>query len=123
VALKLIAPELAEDERFRERFLKEPRLAASLDHPNVIPIYEAGEREGHLYLAMRYVEGSDLRTLLGRDRRLPPERALRVPRSPARSTPPTDARSCTWPCDELIVRRGIVLGKQVRVTGAAAAAR
>ena len=42
VALKLIAPELAEDERFRSRFLREPRLAASLDHPNVIPIYEAG---------------------------------------------------------------------------------
>ena len=55
VALKLIAPELAEDERFRDRFLREPRLAASLDHPNVIPIYEAGEHEGHLYLAMRFV--------------------------------------------------------------------
>ena len=54
VALKLIAPELAEDERFRERFLNEPRLAASLDHPNVVPIYEAGEHDGQLYLAMRY---------------------------------------------------------------------
>ena len=64
VALKLIAPELAEDERFRSRFLREPRLAASLDHPNVIPIYEAGEHDGQLYLAMRFVEGSDLRTLL-----------------------------------------------------------
>jgi serine/threonine protein kinase len=42
VALKLIAPELAEDERFRSRFLKEPRLAAALDHPHVVPIYEAG---------------------------------------------------------------------------------
>ena len=62
VALKLIAPELAEDERFRRRFLKEPRLAASLDHPNVIPIYEAGEHDGQLYLAMRYVEGDDLKT-------------------------------------------------------------
>ena len=55
VALKLIAPELAGDKRFRERFLKEPRMAASLDHPNVIPIYEAGEHNGQLYLAMRYV--------------------------------------------------------------------
>ena len=61
VALKLVAPELAEDERFRERFLNEPRLAASLDHPNALPIHEAGEDDGQLYLPMRYVEGSDLR--------------------------------------------------------------
>jgi ABC-type branched-subunit amino acid transport system substrate-binding protein/DNA-binding beta-propeller fold protein YncE len=78
VALKLIAPELAQDKRFRERFLREPRLAASLDHPNVIPIYEAGERDGHLYLAMRYVEGSDLKTILQRERKLAPERALAI---------------------------------------------
>ena len=78
VALKLIAPELAEDARFRERFLKEPRLAASLDHPNVIPIYEAGELDGQLYLAMRFVEGSDLKKILQRDGRLAPEATLRV---------------------------------------------
>ena len=78
VALKLIAPELAQDERFRPRFLREPRLAASLDHPNVVPIHEAGERDGQLYLAMRYVEGSDLSTVLARERTLPPERALAV---------------------------------------------
>ena len=78
VALKLVAPELAEDKRFRERFLREPRLAASLDHPNVIPIYEAGERDGQLYLAMRYVDGSDLKTVLARDGKLAPERALRI---------------------------------------------
>ena len=64
VALKLLAPELAEDERFRERFLRESRLAASIDHPAVIPIYEAGESEGVLYIAMRYVEGTDLKRLL-----------------------------------------------------------
>ena len=80
VALKLIAPELAEDERFRSRFLREPRLAASLDHPNVIPIYEAGEHDGQLYLAMRFVEGSDLRTLLDAEGKLPPERTLDDPR-------------------------------------------
>jgi ABC-type branched-subunit amino acid transport system substrate-binding protein len=78
VALKLIAPELAEDEHFRSRFLREPRLAASLDHPNVIPIYEAGEHEGQLYLAMRFVEGSDLRALLGAEGKLSPERTLEI---------------------------------------------
>ena len=78
VALKLIAPELAAGRAFPRRFLREPRLAASLDHPNVIPIYEAGERDGQLYLAMRYVEGSDLKTLLERDGTLAPERALPV---------------------------------------------
>ena len=78
VALKLIAPELAQDEEFRARFLREPKLAASLDHPNVIPIYEAGEHDGQLYLAMRYVEGSDLRTLLKRESKLSPERTLAI---------------------------------------------
>ena len=76
VALKLIAPELAEDERFRARFLREPRLAASLDHPSVVPIYEAGEREGRLYLVMRWVEGTDLRRLLEAEGTLDPERTV-----------------------------------------------
>jgi ABC-type branched-subunit amino acid transport system substrate-binding protein len=78
VALKLIAPELADDKRFRDRFLREPKLAASLDHPNVIPIYEAGEHDGQLYLAMRFVEGTDLRTLLDSEGKLPPERTLAI---------------------------------------------
>jgi YVTN family beta-propeller protein len=78
VALKLIAPELAGDERFRSRFLKEPRLAAALDHPHVVPIYEAGEYEGQLFLAMRYVEGSDLKSMIERDGRLAPEQAVAV---------------------------------------------
>ncbi|MBV9049340.1 MAG: protein kinase, partial [Solirubrobacterales bacterium] len=64
VALKLLAPSLAEDEAFRERFLVESELAASLDHPCVVPIYAAGEAEGGLFIAMRYVEGSDLKGLL-----------------------------------------------------------
>jgi ABC-type branched-subunit amino acid transport system substrate-binding protein/predicted Ser/Thr protein kinase len=78
VALKLIAPELAGDKRFRERFLKEPRMAAALDHPNVVPIYEAGEHDGQLYLAMRYVEGSDLKTVLEREQKLSPDRAIAI---------------------------------------------
>jgi ABC-type branched-subunit amino acid transport system substrate-binding protein/streptogramin lyase len=78
VALKLIAPELAQDDQFRRRFLKEPKLAAALDHPNVVPIYEAGEHDGQLYLAMRFVDGSDMRTLLRADGDLAPERALDI---------------------------------------------
>ena len=75
VALKLLTPALAADERFRDRFLRESELAASLDHANVIPIYEAGEADGSLFIAMRYVEGSDLKALL-RDGPLSQERAV-----------------------------------------------
>lgn len=75
VALKLLAPELASDERFRARFLRESVLLASLDHPNVIPIYDAGEADGRLFIAMRYVEGGDLRDVL-RAGPLEPEPAL-----------------------------------------------
>jgi YVTN family beta-propeller protein len=64
VALKLLDPRLAEDEAFRERFLAESELAASLDHPCVVPIYAAGEAHGRLFIAMRYVEGRDLKELL-----------------------------------------------------------
>jgi tRNA A-37 threonylcarbamoyl transferase component Bud32 len=71
VALKLLAPELSQDERFQQRFLRESRLAASLDHPNIIPIYEAGESRGLLYIVMRYVEGSDLQAVLDQDGPLP----------------------------------------------------
>jgi YVTN family beta-propeller protein len=78
VALKLVAPEFASDERFRERFLAESELAASLEHPNVIPIYDAGQVDGQLYLAMRYVAGSDLKTLLAREGSLEPKRALAI---------------------------------------------
>lgn len=78
VVLKLLAPELAEDNTFRERFVRESRLAASLDHPNVIPIYDAGEAGGRPYIAMRYIEGPDLKQLIRRDGALPPERALRI---------------------------------------------
>ncbi len=78
VALKLMAPELAHDERFRERFLRESQLAASLDHPNVVPVYDADEAAGVLYIAMRYVEGTDLRELLRLDSPLPPARAVAI---------------------------------------------
>src|SRR5512133_1164364 len=67
VALKILALELADDDRFRERFLNESRMAASIDHPNIIPIYDAGEDKGVLYIAMHYVAGSDLKALIARD--------------------------------------------------------
>ena len=78
VALKLIAPEFSEDAPFRDRFLTETELAASLEHPNVVPIHDAGEVDGQLYIAMRYVEGSDLKTLLAEQGVLEPARALAV---------------------------------------------
>jgi WD40 repeat protein/tRNA A-37 threonylcarbamoyl transferase component Bud32 len=68
VALKLLAARLAEDESFRDRFLRESELAASIDHPNIVPIYEAGTTEDILFIAMRYVEGSDLKERLQRGR-------------------------------------------------------
>jgi serine/threonine-protein kinase len=78
VALKLIATELAHDVSFRQRFQRESQIAASIDHPNVIPVYEAGESDGSLFLAMRYVDGTDLGALVGREGRLAPERATRI---------------------------------------------
>jgi YVTN family beta-propeller protein len=78
VALKAIAPEFADDVMFRERFKRESRIAASIEHPNVIPVYEAGEGEGTLYLIMRYIEGTDLRALIDAEGGLDPTRAARI---------------------------------------------
>src|SRR5919106_872793 len=64
VALKVLAAGLAEDESFRDRFLRESELAASIDHPNIVPIYEAGKTEELLFIAMRYVDGRDLKERL-----------------------------------------------------------
>src|SRR5215208_7303945 len=66
VALKVIAPGLLADEGIRRRFVHESRIAASLEHPNVIPIHYAGESDGIAYIVMRYVDGDDLRRLTGR---------------------------------------------------------
>ena len=78
VALKVLPPELADDERFRERFLREWRIAAALEHPHVVPIYDAGEADDQLYIAMRYVEGTDLKELIRAESPLGPTRALHV---------------------------------------------
>jgi streptogramin lyase len=92
VALKLIAPELAADPRFRERFSRESELAMSLEHPNVIPIHDAGEVDDRLYLVMRCVEGTDLRALLQREGVLEPERALAIVRQVAHALDAAHAR-------------------------------
>ena len=78
VALKVIAPGLIEDDAMRKRFVRESKVAASIDHPNVIPIYYAGEEDGVAYIAMRYVAGDDLRSLVRREGRLEPRRAARL---------------------------------------------
>jgi serine/threonine protein kinase len=78
VALKVIAPELASDEGFRARFQRESRVLASIDHPNVIPVYEAGEAEGRLFIAMRWVDGTDLRALLTAESGLDRVRAAHI---------------------------------------------
>jgi serine/threonine protein kinase/CHASE2 domain-containing sensor protein len=78
VAIKLIAAERAQDPVFRDRFKLESRLAAAIEHVNVIPVYEAGEDDGLLFIAMRLVEGSDLAEHLGRVKTLEPTRAARL---------------------------------------------
>lgn len=78
VALKLISPALAGESSFRTRFEAEARAAAAVDHPNVLPIFEAGEEDGELYLAMRLVEGTDLAAVLVAESSLPPPRAGRI---------------------------------------------
>jgi hypothetical protein len=78
VALKLLAPERARDAEFRERFQRESRMAAAIDHPNVIPVYAAGEQDGSLYLVMRYVGGTDLHALLREQGALSPAHAADV---------------------------------------------
>jgi serine/threonine protein kinase len=79
VALKLLTPQLVDNEQFRQRFIMESRLAASLDHPNIVPIYEAGEADEQLFIAMRYVLGSDMKGLLAEEGGpLPEGRTLRL---------------------------------------------
>jgi predicted Ser/Thr protein kinase len=78
VALKVIREEIARTPEYRERFLREAQLAASVDHPHVVRVYDVGEAGGRLFLAMQWVDGEDLRALLERSGRLAPERAVAV---------------------------------------------
>lgn len=79
-ALKVVAPALASDPRFRARFARELRLAASIEHPNVIPVHHAGEESGRLYLSMRLVEGQDLAALVDEQGPLEPRRVADIVR-------------------------------------------
>jgi serine/threonine protein kinase len=78
VVLKLLRPDLSEDDAFRRRFIHESEAAASTEHPNIVPIYSSGEADGVLYIAMRYVDGEDLRQRLAREGRLPADRAVEI---------------------------------------------
>jgi len=85
IALKVLAPELATDDAFRARFLEESRIAASMNHPNVIPIYDMGSSEGLLYIAMRYVSGTDLRQMINKRGRILPSTAVSLVGQAARA--------------------------------------
>ena len=78
VALKIMAPALAADEAFRQRFIRESRAAAAVDDPHIIPVFEAGDADGVLYIAMRYVPGGDVGTIVHHDGPLSPGRAAAV---------------------------------------------
>ena len=78
VALKILAPGLAADDAFRKRFIRESRIAAAVDHPNIIPVFDAGEANGVLFIAMRFVHGRDVRTLLDTEGPLPAARAIDI---------------------------------------------
>jgi serine/threonine-protein kinase len=78
VALKILLPELADDPAFRRRFLDESRRAAAIEHPSIVPIHEAGEADGTLYIAMRYVRGTNLAALVAAEGRLAPDRTIRL---------------------------------------------
>jgi serine/threonine protein kinase len=96
VALKILSPELAADDAFRRRFVDESEQLAAVDHPNIIPVYEAGQDEGHLFIAMRYVDSTDLRSS-SRPRVpwCPNERSRSSRRSQGPSMQPTRRVSCT----------------------------
>jgi DNA-binding beta-propeller fold protein YncE len=78
VALKILAPGLALDNAFRQRFIRESKAAAAVDHPNIIPVFDAGEASGVLFIAMRFVQGGDVRSLLDRTGPLSAARATGI---------------------------------------------
>jgi len=110
VAVKILAAELADDESFRERFVRESRLAASIDHPHIVPVYEAGEAEGRLYIAMRHVEGTDLRGLLRGEGPLDAQRAVTIVSQVASALDAAHARGL---CHRDVKPANILVGPRV----------
>ena len=133
VALKLILPEYSRDERFRERFRRESRIAAAIDHPNVIPVFDAGDEDGVLFIMMRLVEGTDLRALIDAEGRIEPLRAARIVRQVGAALDAAHARGMLHrdvkPSNVLLARRDHVyltdfgLAKQASAAGRTDAAR
>src|ERR1039458_3542007 len=78
VALKVIREEIARTPEYRDRFLREARLAASVDHPHVVSVYDVGDQDDRLYLAMQWIDGQDLKHVIQRSGRLSPERAVSI---------------------------------------------
>jgi serine/threonine protein kinase len=109
VALKLILPEYSSDKRFRERFRRESRIAAAIDHPNVIPIFDAGEENGVLYIIMRLVDGTDMRALIAAEGQLEPRRAASIVRQVGAALDAAHARGMLHrdvkPSNVLVARR------------------
>jgi non-specific serine/threonine protein kinase len=110
VALKLLAADLIDEERFRERFLRESKTAAAIDHPNVIPIYDAGDADGLLFIAMRYVDGPDLRQLIRQQGALELGRAVSIATQAASALGAAHARGLVHrdvkPANILLMPRG-----------------
>ena len=99
VVIKLLRPDLSRDGAFRQRFVHESEAAASTEHPNIVPIYAAGEADGVLYIAMRYVEGEDLRKLISSRGPLAPDRAIEIVSQVAADADPLGTASPDIPHD------------------------